>query len=92
MSSILKLLQSGLFLTLVVCAVTSFSQAQPQSPKNSLKSNGKMGFDSQLVEGQIYRPELSVVTGDTVLEGRGLIRVRTQLDDQINFEYMGKPK
>lgn len=55
-------------------------QKKLQAAKNN------MSFDNQLVEGQIYRPDLSVVTGDTALTGHGLIRLRPDFTDHMQFE------
>ncbi len=41
----------------------------------------QMNFEETLVEGQVYRPELSVVTGDTALGGLGLLRLRADFKD-----------
>ncbi len=49
-----------------------------------------MAFDSQLVEGQIYRPDLSVVTGDTVLGGMDLLRLRKDFKDKMTYEETSK--
>lgn len=38
-------------------------------------------FDSQVVEGQVYRPDYSVVTGDAPGEGWGVLRLRANFDD-----------
>ncbi len=54
------------------------------------ESKKNMAFDSQLVEGQIYRPDLSVVTGDTVLGGMDLLRLRKDFKDKMTYEETSK--
>ena len=55
----------------------------------SYKKGKDLSFDSQVVEGNVYRPELSVVTGDTELGGTGVLRLRTELKDHISLEMGG---
>ena len=54
--------------------------------KTEIKKNQKEDFDSQVVEGQIYRPELSVVTGDNEGNSFGLLRLRHDFEDHIKNE------
>ncbi len=44
-------------------------------------------FDSQLVEGQVYRPDLSVVTGDTDNHGFGVLRLRKNFKDHAKNDH-----
>lgn len=43
--------------------------------------NRSHSFDSQVVEGEVYRPDYSVVTGDAPGEGWGVLRLRADFDD-----------
>jgi hypothetical protein len=73
-----------------VAGMCSVSQAVPgkASPKVTRPSSAagvekkNMNFEETLVEGQVYRPELSVVTGDTVLGGLGMLRLRPDFADR----------
>ncbi len=65
-------------------AATSKSVSKPNHPSVPAAGADKknMSFDETLVEGQVYRPELSVVTGDTVLGGLGMLRLRPDFADR----------
>lgn len=45
-----------------------------------------MKFDDQLVEGQVYRPDFSVVTGDLSNRGTGVLRIRKDFQDRLKEE------
>ena len=51
----------------------------PAKAKNT--KNRAHDFDSQVVEGEVYRPDYSVVTGDAPGEGWGVLRLRPDFDD-----------
>ncbi len=47
------------------------------------KVKRQLSFDnSQLVEGEIYRPDYAVVTGETPGEGWGVLRLRKSFSDK----------
>lgn len=52
---------------------------KPATAKAAKKDN--MSFDSQVVEGEIYRPDYSVVTGEAPGEGWGVLRLRSNFKD-----------
>jgi hypothetical protein len=54
--------------------------------KPKYKAGKEMNFDGALVEGQVYRPDLSVVTGDTALGGTGVLRIRKNFVDHMVSE------
>ncbi len=66
---------------ILIFIFTSFAWAKTESKKSQ-----KEDFDSQVVEGQIYRPELSVVTGDNTGNSLGLLRLRNDFEDHIKNE------
>ena len=45
-----------------------------------------LDFESLLIEGQLKRPEISVVTGNSGGEDDGLLRLREHFTDQIAME------
>ena len=53
---------------------TNVMKAPPAANKN-------MNFDSQVVEGEVYRPDYSVVTGESPGEGWGILRLRPSFRD-----------
>ncbi len=70
------------FVVISSSLVTAMAAPAPNEQSTKFKKGKDMSFDSQLVEGQIYRPDLSVVTGDTVLGGTGVLRFRTDFADR----------
>jgi hypothetical protein len=70
------------FLLSIIAA--NFSNATTQKPpQQKYKATKEMSFENHVVEGQIYRPDLSVVTGDTALGGLSVLRLRTDLRDLV---------
>ena len=57
------------------------SIANSKSPKSANQRNH--AFDSQIVEGEVYRPDYSVVTGEAPGEGWGILRLRKNFEDHI---------
>lgn len=78
----LFVLMAGLFFGSISFAAKDAVKKDAASPSVKIKAPLKAeNFDSQLVEGQIYRPDLSVVTGDTDANSFGVIRLRTNFED-----------
>ncbi len=57
-----------------------------QLPTKVAATTKQENFDSQLVEGQVYRPDLSVITGDNGQDSFGVLRLRNDFDDHIRNE------
>lgn len=55
--------------------------------KVKYKQSKNLSFESHTVEGQIYRPDLSVVTGDTWLQENSILRMRRSWLDKVAIEY-----
>ena len=71
-----------LFFSFMALAAKETSKKQSAAPSVKIKAPTKAeNFDSQLVEGQVYRPDLSVVTGDTDSNSFGVIRLRANFED-----------
>lgn len=68
--------------------IQAASQTMNDKKPNKIKyKQGKNhNFDSQVVEGQIYRPDLSVVTGDTDMSNMGVLRLRYNFADHLSLE------
>lgn len=67
----------------ILISIVAFAAKDTVKVKGPSKAEN---FDSQLVEGQIYRPDLSVVTGDTDSNSFGVIRLRANFDDHAKNE------
>ncbi len=48
--------------------------------------DANLNFDGQVVEGEVYRPEYSVVTGEAPGEGWGVLRLRTDFKDHAQTD------
>ncbi len=62
----------------------------PTGDKTKYKKAKQESFDAQVVEGQVYRPDLSVVTGDTSLGGFGMLKLRNDFVDHAAAEGAGE--
>ena len=61
--------------------ISSVAWAAKTPPKPVKPQNRSHSFESQVVEGEVYRPDYSVVTGDAPGEGWGVLRLRADFDD-----------
>ncbi len=75
-----------IYILILFLATLATAAEKSMVKTKSAAKNGPMSFDNQLVEGQIYRPDLSVVTGDTSMTGTGVIRLRKNFYDHEQFE------
>jgi hypothetical protein len=55
----------------------------PNEPAVKYKSGKDLNFEQLVIEGQLQRPELSVVTGDSDENGNGLLRLRENFVDRM---------
>jgi hypothetical protein len=69
-----------IFLTLVSAIAVAAPAKKPASKTK------KMDFDKQLVEGEVYRPDYSVVTGEAPGEGWGVLRLRRSFQDHAKTD------
>ncbi len=67
-------------------AKSSTNVPAPGNKKGKIGKTTSEDFSSQVVEGQIYRPDLSVVTGDTDADSWGVIRLRKDFRDHAQFD------
>jgi len=64
--------------------VVSQVHAAPQTEPNvKYKAGKELNFEQLVIEGQLKRPELSVVTGDSDENGNGLLRLRENFVDRM---------
>jgi len=52
-------------------------------PKVKYKAAKQLDFEQLVIEGQLKRPELAVVTGDSDENGNGLLRLREDFKDRM---------
>ncbi len=55
----------------------------PAPPTVKYKEGKALNFEQLVIEGQLKRPELSVVTGDEDEKGNGLLRLRENFVDRM---------
>lgn len=70
---------------LIFLMMTPVAFAAPASDKKEVdpKVKRQLSFDnSQLVEGEVYRPDYAVVTGENPNEGWGVLRLRKSTNDK----------
>lgn len=80
-------MKSLLMMSLMVPILALAAPASKPTTETKSKSKGKShSFESQLVEGEIYRPDYSVVTGESPTEGWGVIRLRAKFDDHARTD------
>ena len=76
-----------LMLTVLVLTGASLWAATPAveapSPSVKYKAGKDLNFEQLVIEGQLKRPELSVVTGDSDENGNGLLRLRENFIDRM---------
>jgi hypothetical protein len=71
-----------LVLILILSASFSvFAAPAKKAKKGEGESKKNFSFDDQLVEGEVYRPDYSVVTGEAPGEGWGVLRMRPTFAD-----------
>lgn len=76
-----------LILTVLILTETLLWAATPAGeapvPSVKYKAGKDLNFEQLVIEGQLKRPELSVVTGDSDENGNGLLRLRENFVDRM---------
>jgi hypothetical protein len=62
---------------------TADTAAAPANPVVKYKAGKDLNFEQLVIEGQLKRPELAVVTGDGDENGNGLLRLRENFVDRM---------
>jgi hypothetical protein len=76
-------------LMLVLMMATSVVRAaneEEAAKKVKYKAGKDLNFEQLVIEGQLKRPELSVVTGDNDEGGNGLLRLRENFVDRMSAD------
>lgn len=55
-------------------------------PKVRYRAGKDLSFEELLIEGQLKRPDLNVITGETEKNGNGLLRLRENFLDRMTAE------
>lgn len=78
---------SNVFIFVVALAGMSSAQAATDAsaaePTVKYKAGKDLNFEQLIIEGQLKRPELAVVTGDSDENGNGLLRLRENFVDRM---------
>ena len=64
-------------------ALASQLPEQPTGAKMRYKAGSTVNFEQLIIEGQLKRPELSVITGDDEEGYNGLLRLRENFNDRM---------
>jgi hypothetical protein len=65
---------------------TQLGEAKTNEAKIKYKSGKDLNFDELLIQGDLKRPELSVVTGNVQPGSDGLLRLRDSFMDRITID------
>lgn len=84
-------------MTAILLILSFGAFAAPNStPKKNVRVVGEgkknFSFDDQLVEGEVYRPDYSVVTGEAPGEGWGVLRMRSNFADHSTTDVEEKKR
>jgi hypothetical protein len=74
---------SFLIMTSISQAVMETPGAQDSAPKVHYKSGKDVNFEELLIQGQLKRPEVSVVTGNVQGGEDGLLKLRENFLDRV---------
>ena len=74
------------FFSLLTAPIFGQDGSGNQAAKVRYTRGKSLDFESLLIEGQLKRPEISVVTGNSGGEDDGLLRLRENFIDQIAME------
>jgi hypothetical protein len=69
-------------------AAASLAADESSAPKSGVKYRQQkdVNFEALLIQGQLKRPEVSVVTGNTPQGADGILRLRENFNDRIAAE------
>lgn len=80
--SLLSLTSVTAYAATTPVSATPEAKASP-APHVRYKGGKDVDFEALLINGQLQRPEISVVTGDSGADGNGLLRLREDFIDQL---------
>jgi hypothetical protein len=76
------------YMTLFIVLLMPLALSAAEEPAGKVKYKGAkdLSFEELLVEGQLRRPELGVVTGDEDQGGQGLLKLRENFLDRLTAD------
>lgn len=80
-------MRRSICLIIFIFSVAGFSKVDEQKSKTRYKKNEDIDFSALLIEGQLQRPEIGVVTGNVKEGGDGLLRLRENFLDKMAVDY-----
>lgn len=83
-----------LFSLIVIIGTFSFAAETNSETKANVryKTGKEINFEELLIQGQLKRPEISVVTGNESRDTDGLLRLRENFTDRIAIDFGEKVK
>jgi len=77
---------SFIFLMVIAISARANEEATPDTGKVKYKTGRDINFEELLIQGQLRRPEIAVVTGNVDNSGDGLLRLRENFLDRIAMD------
>jgi hypothetical protein len=71
----------------VTTAVPAAPEETQKAPKIRYKQSDDINFEKLLIEGQLQKPSVTVVTGTVKKGGDGLLRMRKNFLDRVARDY-----
>jgi hypothetical protein len=71
------------YLAVCMCLISTMTWAQVEQGKDVRN----IQFESLLIQGQVQRPDLSMITGNGEEEGDGLLRLREEFTDLMAADH-----
>ncbi len=71
----------------VTTAVPATTEEAQKAPKIRYKQSDDINFEKLLIEGQLQKPSVTVVTGTVKKGGDGLLRMRKNFLDRVARDY-----
>ena len=71
---------------LLILSLPIMDASAEKSPKVKYKKGKDINFESLLIEGQIKRPDISIVTGNKNESIKGLLKLREDFLDEIALD------
>lgn len=77
----------GFLFIFAALALAAPEASDPAQPRVRYKAGKDLNFEEILIEGQLQRPEVSVVTGQEEQDTNGLLRLREDFADRMAIDF-----